>query len=212
MISESDDVWASDEDTSEYDRIMSLKEWDHMNRNLGNIGYREGIIEGKDITIQEGFNDGYVEGVNIGMEFGRLRGLLNTLLEFYDSLINENNNDELKLPNQSSLNKLKSLEDDLANLTADKVFTLEYFKINQHENIKNQNNACEGDCSCLLDTEKDNCCNKGIISESNNEKIQKINLEKTIKPKENLAEKLLVEYKEKVYQLLDEFGFDMNST
>lgn len=37
MISENDDVWASDEDTSEYDKIMSLKEWDHMNRKLGNV-------------------------------------------------------------------------------------------------------------------------------------------------------------------------------
>lgn len=37
MISENDDVWASVEDTSEYDRIMSLKEWDHMNRNFGNV-------------------------------------------------------------------------------------------------------------------------------------------------------------------------------
>ncbi|CAB4410149.1 unnamed protein product [Rhizophagus irregularis] len=217
MISENDDVWASVEDTSEYDRIMSLKEWDHMNRNFGNIGYREGIIEGKDVTIQEGFNNGYVEGVNIGMEFGRLRGLLNTLLEFYNSLINENNNDdELKLPNQTSFNKLKSLEDELANLTADKVFTRDYFKFNQQENLKKQNNACKNDCSCLLDTntekEKDNCCNKNIVNESNNEEIQKFNLEKTIEPNENLAEKLLIEYKEKVYQLLDELGFDMNST
>jgi hypothetical protein len=37
MISENDDVWASDEDTSEYDRTMSLKEWDHMNKNFGNV-------------------------------------------------------------------------------------------------------------------------------------------------------------------------------
>lgn len=143
--------------------------------------------------------------------------MFSTLLEFYNSLINENNNDvELKLPNQSSFNKLKSLEDELANLTADKVFTRDYFKFNQRENLKKQNNVCESDCSCLLDTntekEKDNCCNKNIINESNNEKIQKINLEKTIEPNENLAEKLLIEYKEKVYQLLDELGFDMNST
>ncbi|CAG8742717.1 16078_t:CDS:2, partial [Funneliformis caledonium] len=76
MLSESDDVWASDEEISEYDRIMSLKEWERMNENFGNVGYKEGILEGKDVTIQDGFNDGYVEGVNLGMEFGRLRGLL----------------------------------------------------------------------------------------------------------------------------------------
>jgi hypothetical protein len=37
MHSENDDVWASDEDTSEYDKIMSLKEWDRMNENFGNV-------------------------------------------------------------------------------------------------------------------------------------------------------------------------------
>ncbi|RIA96008.1 hypothetical protein C1645_756142 [Glomus cerebriforme] len=216
MTSENDDVWASDEDTYDYDRMMSLKEWDRMNKNFGNVGYKEGIVEGKDVTIQEGFNKGYVEGVNIGMEFGRLRGLLNTLLVFYNNEDDSNNdNNELKSPNQSTVNELKSLEDNLANLTADKVFTRDYFKANQQD-LKKQNNACKDDCSCFSDTlnmekEKDNCCNRDITNENNDEKIRNYNLEKHNKPNENLAEKLLIEYREKVYRLLDELGFDMNS-
>ncbi len=37
MLSKDDDVWASDEDTSEYDKIISLKEWKRMNENFGNV-------------------------------------------------------------------------------------------------------------------------------------------------------------------------------
>ncbi|CAG8452886.1 16774_t:CDS:2 [Funneliformis mosseae] len=206
MLSESDDdVWASDEEISEYDRIMSLKEWERMNENFGNVGYKEGILEGKDVTIQDGFNDGYVEGVNLGMEFGRLRGLLNTLLEFYTPMMNEEDNDELKiqnLPNRSTFERLKLLENDLYNLTAEKVFTKDYLQTI----LTSQNDKC----SCLSETTNtvnDNCCSRNISCESK----EIYNLGNNIKSNENFTEKLLIDYREKVDKLLEELGFDKNS-
>ncbi|CAI2166678.1 12708_t:CDS:2 [Funneliformis geosporum] len=208
MLSEGDDVWASDEDISEYDRIMSLKEWERMNENFGNFGYKEGILEGKDVTIQDGFNNGYVEGVNLGMEFGRLRGLLNTLLELYTPLMNEENNDKLKiqnLPNRSTFDRLKLLENDLYNLTAEKVFTKDYLR----NIVSSQNDKC----SCMSDTTntvKDNCC-RNITSENKDEGKRINNLGDNIKSNQSLTEKLLNDYREKVDELLEELGFDKSS-
>ena len=116
--------------------------------------------------------------------------------------MNNDSNNELKLPNQLTFNRLKSLENDLANLTAEKVFTRDYFKAtltDQQGILEKQCSTCKDSCS--KNTEKDNCCNKNI---TNDEEIQ-------YKSNENLVERLLMEYKEKVYKLLDELGFDKNS-
>ena len=134
---------------------------------------------------------------------------------FYYPLMNENNSDkgnnELKLPDQSTFDRLKSLENELANLTVDKVFTQGYFKAtltNQQGNFEKQCSTCNDSCS--KNTEKDNCCNKDITDESKNEDIQNSNnIGENVKSNENLVEKLLTEYREKVYELLHELGISI---
>ncbi|CAJ0769697.1 10901_t:CDS:2, partial [Entrophospora sp. SA101] len=117
---DTEDVWVSDEDDIIFEKKVSSKEWERLNENFGNVGYKEGIVEGKDMTIQEGFDKGYSEGFNVGKELGRLRGLLNTLIVIQNKKkITENN---------PLLEELKNLEKELANLTFDKIFTKEYFE------------------------------------------------------------------------------------
>ncbi|CAG8435020.1 7257_t:CDS:2 [Diversispora eburnea] len=93
------DIWemSDEEGNLNYDNIISSKEWNRMNENFGNLGYKEGIIEGKDTTIQKGFDKGYIDGARIG----------------------------------------KEIENELANLSVEKIFTKEYFKqvINSSDNI-----------------------------------------------------------------------------
>ncbi|CAG8635323.1 5720_t:CDS:10 [Funneliformis caledonium] len=141
-----------------------------------------------------------------GMQrFGRLRGLLNTLLEFYTPMMNEEDNDELKiqnLPNRSTFERLKLLENDLYNLTAEKVFTKDYLQTI----LTSQNDKC----SCLSETTNtvnDNCCSRNISCESK----EIYNLGNNIKSNENFTERLLIDYREKVDKLLEELGFDKNS-
>ncbi|RUS23250.1 hypothetical protein BC937DRAFT_89720 [Endogone sp. FLAS-F59071] len=72
-----DDIWDdSDDDTVSYHRSMAEREWGRLHEQHGNAGYKDGIVEGKDLTIQEGFNRGYSEGVVVGKEIGELRGML----------------------------------------------------------------------------------------------------------------------------------------
>ncbi len=133
----------------------------------------------------------------------------------------DNNEDKIKtiqnLPNRSTFDELKFLENDLSNLTAEKVFTKDYFQTTltpQHHDSKRKENfgKCAGkNCSCLsgtANTVKDNCCSRSNSSENNDEEIRIKNLGENIKSNENL---LLIEYREKVYKLLEEFGFDKNS-
>ncbi|KAI7876943.1 hypothetical protein K492DRAFT_134636, partial [Lichtheimia hyalospora FSU 10163] len=72
-----DDIWASsDEDDVTYDRDIAKREWEKLNTNHGNEGYKEGITEGKEVLMQQGFDRGYSEGIELGKAFGRLRGKL----------------------------------------------------------------------------------------------------------------------------------------
>ncbi|KAI9497277.1 hypothetical protein BDB00DRAFT_757174 [Zychaea mexicana] len=74
---EDDDIWASsDEDVATYDREIAQREWDKLNMNHGNEGYKEGISEAKEEYMQEGFDRGYKEGLEMGKAIGKLRGIL----------------------------------------------------------------------------------------------------------------------------------------
>lgn len=39
-------------------------------------GYKEGIVEGKEVNMQRGFDEGYKEGLSVGKAIGKLRGLV----------------------------------------------------------------------------------------------------------------------------------------
>ncbi|KAI1317938.1 hypothetical protein EDD11_007460 [Mortierella claussenii] len=80
-----DAIWDEDDNVS-YDRAIAEREWSRLNDTFGNSGYREGIEEGKEGTLQEGFNQGWSEGVHYGHELGRLRGLISPLIEYIKSL------------------------------------------------------------------------------------------------------------------------------
>ncbi|KAI9221549.1 hypothetical protein BC828DRAFT_414760 [Blastocladiella britannica] len=83
--SDGDDVWGNDDidDTTDttvdpeairvqiYDREMA-----RLKAKFHDAGYREGIIDGKDRTMQAGFDDGYQLGSAVGRRLGHLVGTL----------------------------------------------------------------------------------------------------------------------------------------
>ncbi|KAL3829776.1 hypothetical protein ACJIZ3_018578 [Penstemon smallii] len=56
--------------TSDMDR-----EWQKRRNEFNTIGYRDGIIAGKEDAAQEGFNIGFKESVFIGYKWGSVRGI-----------------------------------------------------------------------------------------------------------------------------------------
>ncbi|KAH9959784.1 hypothetical protein BC827DRAFT_1268552 [Russula dissimulans] len=56
-------------------------EWAKLSSNFQNAGYRDGITEGKEAALQEGFDAGFAQaGAPRGRELGLLRGLAGALL------------------------------------------------------------------------------------------------------------------------------------
>ncbi|PNG99655.1 hypothetical protein TSOC_014560 [Tetrabaena socialis] len=77
-----DDVWAgsSDDDgDGQLDRREMDREAAARHQKFYNAGYRDAIEEGKERTMQAGFNEGFREGAAAGFEWGLLRGAARTL-------------------------------------------------------------------------------------------------------------------------------------
>ncbi|KAF4612339.1 hypothetical protein D9613_003930 [Agrocybe pediades] len=74
-----DSPWDENPDESNVREV----EWAKISSEFSNVGYREGIIAGKEAASQEGFDIGYATvGVPIGRELGILRGISSVLLAF----------------------------------------------------------------------------------------------------------------------------------
>ncbi|KAH7885099.1 hypothetical protein F5I97DRAFT_1882473 [Phlebopus sp. FC_14] len=57
--------------------------WSKISAEFTNSGYREGIIAGKEASLQDGFNAGFADvGVPLGRELGNLRGMVSALMSF----------------------------------------------------------------------------------------------------------------------------------
>ncbi|KAI9310085.1 hypothetical protein BX666DRAFT_2033505 [Dichotomocladium elegans] len=114
-----DDIWAgSDDDSISYDRDIAAREWERLNENHGNEGYKEGITEGKEVLMQKGFDRGYTEGLELGKAFGRLRGTVSTHLTFYRDIVRD----------EAIASKLENLYNELCKVDVQHVFTTDYFK------------------------------------------------------------------------------------
>ncbi|KAK9098315.1 hypothetical protein Syun_025360 [Stephania yunnanensis] len=67
------DFWR-DDDAFDLDR-----EWHKRRSQFHTIGYRDGFIEGKEASAEEGFNDGFKKSVLVGYKWGLVRGVTSAL-------------------------------------------------------------------------------------------------------------------------------------
>ena len=109
-----DDVWGSDSDVElphenevKYSRDLQKLREQHNKR-----GYLDGIVSSKEANLQQGFNDGFPTGANIGFEVGKIIGILQILNYRYGQ-----ENSQLRDDYQESLKVLK-----IANMLSKQVF------------------------------------------------------------------------------------------
>ncbi|XP_054846772.1 protein YAE1 homolog [Eublepharis macularius] len=69
-----------DEDADEMG--IAQKEWKSTMEKRVKEGYREGVEAGKQLTLQQGFNQGYGEAAKIMFSCGQLKGSLSALLSW----------------------------------------------------------------------------------------------------------------------------------
>ncbi|KAI8875627.1 hypothetical protein K501DRAFT_263521 [Backusella circina FSU 941] len=121
-----DDIWGSSDDEREYERDLAEREWERLQEDHGNTGYKEGIVEGKEINMQRGFDRGYIEGLAIGKEIGNLKGVVSTYMTFYAQI----------LKNQQAANALASVFEQLDKIEVHHIYSVDYFRENGPKDTK----------------------------------------------------------------------------
>lgn len=71
-----------DDGSGAADMLRREAEWTRLQSQFTTAGYRDGVLGGKDLALQEGFNDGFHVGAGTGLLTGQLLGLLNAALTF----------------------------------------------------------------------------------------------------------------------------------
>ncbi|OAC97731.1 hypothetical protein MUCCIDRAFT_116215 [Mucor lusitanicus CBS 277.49] len=107
-----DDIWADSDNEEQvaYERNLAEKEWERLQEDHGNTGYKEGIVEGKEVNMQKGFDRGYAEGLVIGKAVGRLRGMM--------------------LQKEEAAHELDALFDEIDKIEVNHVYSVDYFRDN----------------------------------------------------------------------------------
>ncbi|KAJ1550585.1 hypothetical protein HK096_006109, partial [Nowakowskiella sp. JEL0078] len=68
------DLWEELDDL-EYDRKIAERNWNKLQDTHSVVGFKEGVSEAKELSLQKGFNQGFNEGALVGIEIGRLIGI-----------------------------------------------------------------------------------------------------------------------------------------
>ncbi|OIT07118.1 PREDICTED: uncharacterized protein LOC109226358 [Nicotiana attenuata] len=90
--SEWDDVWNDDGDlchdsTDKLDKTSEMdREWQRRHDQFHTIGYRDGLMAGKETSAQEGFNIGFRHSVYVGYNWGLVRGITSAFASLPDGL------------------------------------------------------------------------------------------------------------------------------
>ncbi|KAK4511832.1 ATP-dependent RNA helicase [Mucor velutinosus] len=115
-----DDVWANSDSEEQvaYERNLAEKEWERLQEDHGNTGYKEGIVEGKEVNMQKGFDRGYAEGLVIGKAVGRLRGMVSCQIIYYRQM----------LKNEEAAQELDALFDEIDKIEVNHVYSVDYFR------------------------------------------------------------------------------------
>ncbi|GMI95666.1 hypothetical protein like AT1G34570 [Hibiscus trionum] len=78
-------LWGGSDE--ELDKTSDLdREWQRRHDQFHTVGYRDGLIAGKEASAQEGFNIGFKQSVPIGYNWGITRGVTSALACLPDEL------------------------------------------------------------------------------------------------------------------------------
>lgn len=86
------DLWSDDGDlchdsTDKLDKTSEMdREWQRRHDQFHTIGYRDGLMAGKEASAQEGFNVGFRDSVYVGYNWGVVRGITSALASLPDGL------------------------------------------------------------------------------------------------------------------------------
>lgn len=119
-MDQENDVWAESDEEQQviYERNLAEKEWEKLQEDHGNSGYKEGVVEGKEVNMQRGFDKGYKEGLFIGKSLGQIRGKISSQLVFFKQI----------LKNEQAAQELETLLEEIDKIEVNTIFSVDYFR------------------------------------------------------------------------------------
>lgn len=70
-----DDVWADDDSTDDYTKLADQATAD-LKRAYTKKGYLDGLTRAQESSLQQGFDDSFPKGAELGIEVGRLLAII----------------------------------------------------------------------------------------------------------------------------------------
>ncbi|KAM0788815.1 hypothetical protein ACM66B_002901 [Microbotryomycetes sp. NB124-2] len=93
-----DDVYDhSAHNTRTHDAVVSQQEWTRLANKFTDAGYRDGITEGKNSRLQQGFDQGFGLAAPYARRVGILRGVATSLLNLMTSLSSSSSSSSAKM-------------------------------------------------------------------------------------------------------------------
>ncbi|CAA0808940.1 Essential protein Yae1- N-terminal [Striga hermonthica] len=124
--SDADDCWYDDESSYEnsverLDKARDMeREWERRHNQFHTIGYRDGLIAGKEVAAQEGFNIGFKESVLAGYNWGLVRGITSAMMCLPDGL------KEKLVETEETMNEFRKLHEHVQSLSTTDALKLFY--------------------------------------------------------------------------------------
>ncbi|KAL0397616.1 UNVERIFIED_CONTAM: hypothetical protein Scaly_0210000 [Sesamum calycinum] len=135
------DLWYDDGSSCE-DSVEKLnrtsdmdREWQRRRDQFHTLGYRDGLIAGKEAAAQEGFNIGFKDSVFIGYSWGHVRGLTSAMACLPSGL------KEKLVEREEARNKFKCLHESVQSLST--TDALKLFYEDQKRKSANQKEGAE---------------------------------------------------------------------
>ncbi|XP_011088265.1 uncharacterized protein LOC105169544 [Sesamum indicum] len=143
------DLWYDDGSSCE-DSVEKLnrasdmdREWQRRRDQFHTLGYRDGLIAGKEAAAQEGFNIGFKDSVFIGYSWGRVRGMTSAMACLPSELR------EKLVEREEARNKFKCLHESVQSLST--TDALKLFYEDQKRKSSNQEEAEPSSTTIELD-------------------------------------------------------------
>ncbi|KAJ8323904.1 hypothetical protein O5D80_007133 [Batrachochytrium dendrobatidis] len=92
------------------------------------VGYKEGIIEGKETHIQAGFDLGYKDGFMMSHGMGQQQGILAAVLQMCTKETELQRTMFKLIPSDVTMQSLNELYAEYQSMTAEKILTADYYK------------------------------------------------------------------------------------
>lgn len=173
------DVWEDEltNDAVAYDRQMADKHWNRLQDVHGTTGYREGLVQGKEAHLQEGFDSGFELGSHIGILVGQLKGILTAIeqLDVCDKrIVGSNVTENMNALSSDTRSELAALNKEVDTIKVENVLSGRWF-MNESDLKQKDLLLCEMMGKLQMYITRTRECIQPILKVSNQERAAKIN-------------------------------------